>query len=314
MNGLCPNAADKPEFTPVHDMHLGIVSSSLGPRGGDACPASAMALAPFNNVPAHNDDQAHLLNRSLTYSANGSVGHRRGRGRRARGRSVPLLVPDRGQHGEEARDPATPSPWRRRLIQDFTDLVGGTGVFGCGIESQLESWYRFLVQPDPYASISIKGNLGNATGVWNGVDQTILQQRHDFLRPDSLVLVVVLSDENDSEIDVRSIGGLGVNWMAGAFQPPNGTAACASNPGSPACQSCAQGSERQERLAVPAEAELHGDQRLGLRPQPSPRPHEGEVRRRPAVPHRAVRNGAHVDLRAGPQRRVPVRARARTSA
>src|SRR5580704_1005098 len=33
----CPNG-DKDEFSPVHDMHIGILSSSLGSRGGDVCP------------------------------------------------------------------------------------------------------------------------------------------------------------------------------------------------------------------------------------------------------------------------------------
>jgi hypothetical protein len=32
-----------------------------------------------------------------------------------------------------------------QLETDFAELVGGVGVFGCGIESQLESWYRFLI-------------------------------------------------------------------------------------------------------------------------------------------------------------------------
>ncbi len=240
MAGVCPVATDAAEFTPVHDLHLGIISSSLGSRGGDACLPGAMAQSPFQNVLANNDDQAHLLNRSLTYSANGSTVSQ-GVVQDAPA-SDPYLYwfPTSANPGKTATA-GTPIMNGGMLITDFTDLVGGTGVFGCGIESQLESWYRFLIQPDPYQSITLKGSIGNGTGSWNGVDTTILQQRHDFLRPDSLVLIVVLSDENDSEIDVRSIGGLGVNWMAGAFPPPKGTSACASSPGSPQCQSCAQG-------------------------------------------------------------------------
>jgi hypothetical protein len=245
-NGTCANSADTLEFAPVHDLHLGIVSSSLGPRGGDVCLDSAMAPMPFTNVPAHNDDHAYLLNRSLSYSANGTSV--------TEGvvTDAPATDPYLYWFPAALNTGAMPGPGNplmdtnasnnsAQLITDFSNMVHGTGVFGCGIESQLESWYRFLIQPDPYSSISINGQLGNAKGVWNEVDTTILQQRHDFLRPDSLVLVVVLSDENDSEIDVRSVGGLGVNWMAGAFQPPNGTSACNSNPASNSCQSCAQG-------------------------------------------------------------------------
>jgi hypothetical protein len=135
-----------------------------------------------------------------------------------------------------------------QLVQDFASMVGGAGVFGCGLESQLESWYRFLVQPDPYAAIEVDAgvsNGGNTVASWVGVDQTILQERADFLRPDSLVLIVDLSDENDSEVDVRSVSGLGHHWMDSSFDPPNGTTACGSSPGSAACQSCAQGSNSQ---------------------------------------------------------------------
>src|SRR5579872_4382289 len=41
-SGTCP-AGLTAEFPPVHDMHVGIISSSLGPRGGDACGANTTA-------------------------------------------------------------------------------------------------------------------------------------------------------------------------------------------------------------------------------------------------------------------------------
>ena len=75
-----------------------------------------------------------------------------------------------------------------QLSNDFQELVVGVGVYGCGIESQLESWYRFLIQPDPYESIDDDCEQPRAS--WSGVDATILQQRHDFLRPDSLVAII----------------------------------------------------------------------------------------------------------------------------
>jgi hypothetical protein len=62
------------------------------------------------------------------------------------------------------------------------------------------------------------------------------------LRPDWLVAVIVLSDENDSEVDVRSFGGTAWNFMSTKFNPPRGTAICATNPGATACTSCAFGS------------------------------------------------------------------------
>jgi hypothetical protein len=238
------------EFPPVNDLHLGMVSSSLGPRGGDLCLASAQAPPPFSNLPAHNDDQAHLLARTLTYSSGGSSATE---GTAADTTTLdPYLYWFPASFAGAAAGPGNPVPSPTVLVQDFTAMVGGAGAFGCGIESQLESWYRFLIQPEPYSEITISGPLGGATGAWDGVDTTILQQRHDFLRTDSAVLIVDLSDENDSEIDVRSIGGLGVNWMASTFQPPAATSACATNPASPACQSCAVGQNANTDAACKA--------------------------------------------------------------
>ncbi len=74
---------------------------------------------------------------------------------------------------------------------------------------------------------------------WVGVETTILRLRHDFLRPVSLVAVIVLTDENDSEIDVRSYQGRGYGFMASTYEPYRGTQACATNPADPSCTSCA---------------------------------------------------------------------------
>src|SRR5580658_4539349 len=231
MNGTCANIGDRLEFPPVHDLHIGIVSSSLGTRLGDACTPTAMAIPPFQNLLAHNDDQAHLLNRSLTYAAD-------------RSSATEGTVADASQGflywypmtpQNAAAPTGLPVTSATTLTSDFTQMVGGVGVFGCGIESQLESWYRFLIQPDPYESLIETDGKAN----WSGVDETILQERHDFLRPDSLVAIIVLSDENDSEIDVRSLGQQAYNWMSTTFNPPRGTVQC-SNPADPNCVSCAQ--------------------------------------------------------------------------
>ncbi|MDP8998525.1 MAG: hypothetical protein M3O46_00255, partial [Myxococcota bacterium] len=52
----------KPEFPPVHDMHIGIVTSSLGGRGGNQCPTDAKNETNMN-LDAHNDDRGELINR-----------------------------------------------------------------------------------------------------------------------------------------------------------------------------------------------------------------------------------------------------------
>ncbi len=183
-SGNCPIHSTA-EFRPIHDVHVGVVSSSLGSRGGDLCVASGSP---------HNDDRGEL-----------------------RGSSV-----DGG-----------PLP----------DL--NLGEDGCGIESQIESWYRFLIQPDPYDSITVDSSRNPPAAGWSGVDLTILKQRHDFLRPDSLVIIASLTDEDDSEIDVRSLAGTGFNFMLGGFQPPRSTSECDTNPGDPNCTSCGFASSPQ---------------------------------------------------------------------
>ena len=132
------------------------------------------------------------------------------------------------------------------LSSDFEQLVVGVHQFGCGIESQLESWYRFLIQPDPYASLANAVVNGKKVAQWVGVDTTILAQRADFLRPDSLVAVLVLTDENDSEVDVRSFGGTAWNFMSSGFPPPRGTAICQTKPNDPGCTSCAFGKDKSD--------------------------------------------------------------------
>jgi hypothetical protein len=242
----CPTGST-PEFAPVHDMHVGVVTSALGSRLGIAeagsppitiCdPATTIVSKDGYTVSEHNDDQGHLINRT---SPNGS------------GAALPEASPSNflnwfptvpANSGATASSGASPitaagaAGQADTLIGDFTELVGGAGQSGCGIESQLESWYRFLIQPDPYDSLSL-GSDGQ-TATWVGVDSTIIQQRHDFLRPDSLVAIIVLSDENDSEIDVRSYEQTGYQFMSQTYQPPRSTAICASDPNSSSCQSCA---------------------------------------------------------------------------
>ncbi len=109
------------------------------------------------------------------------------------------------------------------LVGDFQALVEGVQQHGCGLEAQLESWYHFLVQPDPWDTITLdsssppKAILGtNGTGV----DATVLKMRHDFLRPDSLVAIIQLTDEEDSWSDPLWLGGYG--WTARTQNFPGG--------------------------------------------------------------------------------------------
>jgi hypothetical protein len=240
-------ASGKPEFPPVHDMHIGVVTSSLGGRGGNVCPEPAPN--PANNaLDAHNDDQGHLISR----------------GGSPMDPTIENVVADATSPdnflswfpGVPANIGKMPPPTTAitnasTLIADFTQLIAGIHEHGCGFEAQNEAWYRFLIQPDPFASIS---KPDGTHAQLDGIDATILKQRADFLRPDSLVAVIVVTDENEEVADPLSIGGVG--WVyenttfpfSGSPGPaPEGTIECgkldANNPSTtgpndPNCQSC----------------------------------------------------------------------------
>jgi len=223
--GKC--ATGKPEFPPVHDMHIGIVSSSLGGRGSDACVKNDE-----NTIfPTHNDDKGHLLNRAGAGEtplddANPSA-------------FLAWLPPVAANQGKTS--PVKGLTDSATLSKDFADMVVGVHEHGCGYEAQLESVYRFLVQPDPYASIT--GGFNGAdvgkspSAALNGVDGDLLKQRKDFLRPDSLVAIIVITDENDSTVDPLAFGG-----RAWEFEQENavlpGTSVCQTNPNDAKCLSC----------------------------------------------------------------------------
>ena len=197
------------------DVHLGVITSSLGTMGGNLCAEG----------DAHQASKARLS----------TVGPN----------DVPLASAKQGFlsfGGGGASNVDT-------FIADAQTLVNGVGENGCGLEAQLESMYRFLVQPDPWASVAVDSN-NEASLV--GIDDVLLAQRKAFLRPDSLVVVVMITDEDDSVADPLSVGGQGWAFMDSQFPgspvfradgktttAPRATTACAVDPGSPDCTSCA---------------------------------------------------------------------------
>jgi hypothetical protein len=257
-DGKC--ASGKAEFVPVHDMHIGVVTSSLGGLGSDQCPAAG--TNPVNRLlNRHNDDQGHLINR---------VG------------DTETSQPDFGTSNFLSWFPQTPSNVGHpdpstvgsvavtdsaKLVQDFQDVISGVHEFGCGFENQLESWYRFLIQPDPYNAIIPDPNDAKRR-VLDGVDATILKQRADFLRKDSLVAIIMVTDEDDAGIDPLSIGGQGWAYWNSRFPGSTGggaarpTQVCATNPADPGCTSCAFGTAPND-----PGCQLAGDKNASGQPQ-----------------------------------------------
>ena len=215
----CP-AGSAREFQPISDMHVGMISSSLGGHGADSCPGS-VACAGGTNTTA--DDKGHLLARSDA-CIGGTVPTWQFKG---------FLAWDPGQQQSPPGEPDAGA-----LTATLSDMILGVGQIGCGYESQLESWLRFLADPQPYESLV----LVDAVATPQGIDSFLLQQRADFLRPDSTLLVVMLTDENDCSIIESGQYYFAAQLKAGSseFHLPRARAVCAVNPADPCCKSCGQ--------------------------------------------------------------------------
>lgn len=206
------------QINPNVSVHIGVVTSSLGAYGGDTCPTEG----PGGGGNPTNDDRGRLIARAPN---GGTVPTYQDLGFLAWDPSQSLSPP-----GES--DAAV-------LSTGLTDLVLGAGQSGCGFEASLESWYRFLVDPDPYETIETEVSQGMALV---GTDAVLLGQRAAFLRPDSMVIVLQLTDESDCSI-VTEEGGQGylTALMSGAgtpFNMPRARAVCADDPNDPCCVSC----------------------------------------------------------------------------
>lgn len=214
----CPNGSLR-EFSPIVDIHIGIVSSSLGGHGSDMCPDQEPVTGCLDDFS--NNDHGRLITRADS-CAGGLVPTYQDKGFLA-------WDPTQAKHDPPGEGDST------NLIKTVTDLVIGTGQVGCGYEAQNESWYRFLVDPNPYETITVQAGKG---AVLEGTDEKLLQQRKDFLRPDSLLAIIMLSDENDCS--TREGGGnYALNLSQGGnFRMPKARSECAADPNSECCLPC----------------------------------------------------------------------------
>lgn len=230
----------------IDDLHVGVVTSSLGGYGAAVdCELSASRQSSEQGV-----DMAHLL-ASLP-----------------RGRAAAPSAAESGFLAWTAGGDAD------GLVEEFSNLVSASGEHGCGWEATLEGWYRFLIEPNPYTRIvrqQCPGRIDDPPGLCAGpeldpatgspfIDQTILRQRAQFLRPDSLLVIVMLSEENDC-----SFRAGGQAWRlaqsvtaSGAFSPAfRGTAACSDptfGPNHQCCHSC----DSESPSDCPTEADAEG--------------------------------------------------------
>jgi hypothetical protein len=226
---MCP-AGSKRAFPPVLDMHIGVVSSSLGTFGADGCPDKPPSSCPTADTTP-NDDHGHLVTRSDVCDSKGPIPTYQSEGFLAWDPTQKLMPPGIATVGSiGTAGPGSGSG----IVGALNDLVVGNGQQGCGFESQNESWYRFLIDPTPYQSISLQNNQV----VTNGIDTKLLKQRQEFLRPDSLLAIVLLSDEDDCSIKEYSSYPL---FAAPEIHLPHPRQDCfTKGPTDPCCASCGQ--------------------------------------------------------------------------
>lgn len=213
----------------VFDVHIGVITSSLGALGTGACHAAWYG--------AHMDDRAHLLPRAADPKPVSG-----------------FKVSPSGEPVAAACPPITPGKplsWVKDAARDRNaQFVGDAGAAelqaaascvvqavddnGCGFEATWEAVYRFLADPAPYGEAKVNCNLPSAPGNYacsgdvrvTGADAELVAQRKAFLRDDSLLAVVVLADENDFSVKPASR-----NWKPwGVPRMPRAWDGCATVP------------------------------------------------------------------------------------
>ena len=138
--------------------------------------------------------------------------------------------------------------------------------------------------------------LQNGKATPSGIDAVLLQQRADFLRPDSLLAIIMLTDENDC-----SIKEYGQFYYAGQQQNPQDSkkkfhlprARRSARPTPTTRAACPAASAAE---ACPADPTLHREpdahRRRGRHQPPLLRP-EAPLRHRLPLPDRSLHPGAH---------------------
>jgi hypothetical protein len=238
----CPPGAHR-TIVPITDIHVGIVTSSLGGHGSDSCSVAGDTQSCPGGPNPSNNDAGHLVARKdacggaavPTYGSKGFL---------AWDPAQQLSPPGDAHLGSLTVAPTgTTTTATPGLLPSLKDLVVGVGQLGCGYTSQLESWYRFLVDPDPYESIVV--DKGTHQAMPQGTDTLLLKQRADFLRRGSLLSIVMLTDGNDCSIKESGQFYYAAQQQSpgmpgAAFHLPRARKECATNPDDSCCKSCAQ--------------------------------------------------------------------------
>jgi hypothetical protein len=204
------------------DIHVGVVTSSLGSHGANG--AHDVCVTPDDN------DHAQLI-----------------------GALRPGLTTYKNS-GFLAWGP-TADPKIETVAAELDAMIRAVGQEGCGYEASLEAWYRFLVDPAPPEAIVLP--MGQSTAQPQGIDATLLAQRAAFLRPDSVLSIVMLTDENDCSIQDDGYG-----WLISRAAPMFRATSQCSNPNDKCCQSCGEQTANPGCPALSSDVECSKGQTL----------------------------------------------------
>ena len=205
--------AGKPEFQPMRDIHIGIITSSLGSHGGSECAPGADDVAQHRTP----DDRAELLP-----TANPAV-----RGPLSSWNDSGFLAWDPHQD--------------RNVPPGEGNLNALLAAFQCQCRRpetrlRLRGFTRGLVPLLATGAARLVGRSGSTRGKARESGFAGAAQR--LLRPDSLLAIVMLTDENDCSITDQE-GSQGFLVSTTGSRLPRASAACATDPNDRCCHSCA---------------------------------------------------------------------------
>ncbi len=205
----CPEGSTR-VYKSVRSLNVGVISGSLGGQGAAYC---------LDDPERTHNDRAHLV------------------------ANVRAQLAGAADHGVlKWRNDQTEVP---ELIEAIQSQILAVGTSGCERQAPLEAWYRFLVEPRPPLNtiLSEDGTAGperDAEGTVR-LDSELLAQRQAFLRPESLLAVVMLSDDDDCS--TMAGGNLFENAAYGHLMHQEtpmvrASGACQVNPNDACCVSC----------------------------------------------------------------------------
>jgi hypothetical protein len=207
-NGMPKPAGEKSDFPPVQSLHIGVVTSDMGINGAP----SQNSCGDRSFIPTDKDTRMSTMRINKPVGDDGILQIDTGVA------VAGIWSPPEGGGDVAEVVPGDPAcgqvtfPGNMRFV-DF--MAGGDamaastrfsciakrGRNGCGLEQQLESVLKALTPPDSNIKFTAMSPNGHGNAIKMGTPSGFNQ---NFLREDSILAVVVVSDEEDCSIPDQS--------------------------------------------------------------------------------------------------------------